>query len=114
VYGELRNLFDLALVAALIREEGLAARCGWHMACFGDPQAYRVELGAAPQKVDSVVNYRLINEVHVVAGVSGGVRVQTAPLVNRQAIQVESGDALGSQRSAALPKQLPQGVWWWD
>ena len=114
LYAELRNLFDLALVAALVREEGLAARCGWHMTCFGDPQAYRVELGSAPQKVESVVNYRVINEIHVVAGVSGGVRAQPAALVNRQAIQVESGGALGSRRSAALPKQLPRDAWWWD
>jgi hypothetical protein len=114
VYAELRNLFDLALVAALIREEGLAARCGWHMTCFGDAEAYRVELGSAPQKVDSVVNCRVINDIHVVAGVSGGVRVHAGPLVDRQAIEVESNDVLGQQRSAAVPKQLPPGAWWWE
>ena len=29
------------------------------MTCFGDPQAYAVELGAAPKKVESVINYRV-------------------------------------------------------
>jgi hypothetical protein len=79
VYAELRNVFDLALVAALVREEGLAARCGWHMTCFGDADAYRVELRPAPQKVESVVGCRVINEIHVVAGVYG-------PMPNRWSI----------------------------
>jgi hypothetical protein len=64
--------------------------------------------------VDSVVNCRVINDIHVVAGVSGGVRVHAGPLVDRQAIEVESNDALGQQRSAAVPKQLPPGAWWWE
>ena len=38
IYAELRNLFDLALVCALVREEGLADKVGWHLTCFGNPQ----------------------------------------------------------------------------
>ena len=45
IYAELRNLFDLALAAALIRQEDLPNKTGWHMVCFGDPKAYSVELG---------------------------------------------------------------------
>src|SRR5208337_2019214 len=66
IYGELRNLFDLALTGALIRQDDLAGRTGWHMTCFGDPAAYQVESAPAPQKVDTVVNYRVINHKYVV------------------------------------------------
>jgi hypothetical protein len=41
IYGELRNIFDLALVCSLIREEDLAAKTGWHMTCFADPNSGR-------------------------------------------------------------------------
>ena len=38
IYAELRNLFDLALAAAIIRNEDLAGQTGWQMAHFGVPE----------------------------------------------------------------------------
>ena len=49
VYAELQNIFDLALVSALIKSEGLAEQVGWHMAWLKDPRQYRVSLGHAPR-----------------------------------------------------------------
>ena len=34
VYGELRNMFDLAMAVALIQSEGLAERVGWKPTLF--------------------------------------------------------------------------------
>jgi hypothetical protein len=113
IYGELRNIFDLALVCSLIREEDLAERTGWHMTCFGNPKAYQTDLGPAPKTVESVVNYRIINGV-IVAGVSGGVRVKPAGLVTKQAMQMEIGGDLGNKHSAAALKQADGDNWWWD
>ena len=59
VYAELRNVFDLAMVAALIRHEDLASRTDWSAAYFRDAQACQVELSAEPKEVESVVNHRL-------------------------------------------------------
>ena len=115
VYAELRNLFDLALAGALMREEDLPGRAGWHMTCFGNPQAFPVQLGMAPQQVDTVVNYRVIGGVHILAGVSGGVRVAPGALVARQNLAIDQHGTLGTQRTAALPKQsLPADAWWWE
>ena len=100
IYAELRNLFDLALVCALVQEEGLAERVGWHMTCFGNPQSFAVELGEAPKEVDTVINYRIVNRVHIVAGVSGGVRVHPAALVDRQAIQIDRQGGLSKEPPA--------------
>jgi hypothetical protein len=115
IYGELRNIFDLALVGSLIREEKLAAKTGWHMTCFADPNAYQVELGPAPKTVQSVVNFRNINGI-IVAGVSGGVVVAPAGLVAPQAVRTESDGVLNNQRIDAVPKQASGGgdIWWWD
>ncbi len=93
----MRNIFDLALVCSLIREEDLAEKTGWHMTCFGNPKAYQIDLGPAPKAVESVVNYRIINGL-IVAGVSGGVRVKPAGLVTQQAMQMETGGNLGVKR----------------
>ncbi len=117
VYADLRNICDLALVGALIRAEDLGGQAGWHMTCFGDPEAYRVELGPAPKQVATVANYRVIrsgNKIHTIAGVSGGVRVDTAGLVSAGAIEIDRYGALDGRHSSAVPKELPLEVWWWD
>ena len=114
IYGELRNLFDLALVGAVIRQDDLAGRVGWHMPCFGDAGVYQVALAPAPKKVDTVMNYRVINRKYVVAGISGGVAVDVAPLAAPAAVQTDARNGLKSDRTAARPATPPGEGWWWD
>ena len=116
VYGELRNLFDLAIVGALVREEAAADKVGWHLTCFGDPQAFQVELAEAPKEVDSVVNCRVFNRVTIVAGVSGGVLADPRMCLTSQPMGLEHNSALENQRSEAVPQRpKPSGdSWWWD
>lgn len=114
IYAELRNLFDLALVGALVREEDLAGKATWHMTYFGDPEAYQVELAASPEQVETVINHRVINQVHIVAGVSGGVRVDPSPLVAREAIELDYDGRLDAQRRDVAAQTLPPEAWWWD
>ena len=114
IYAELRNICDLALAASLIREEGLADKVAWHMAYFGDPQAFAVEHCEAPKEVDSVVNYRVLDQGHFVAQVSGGVEVKPGELVSRQAIQVESSPQLQEKRPGNAAKPQAVDRWWWD
>jgi hypothetical protein len=114
IYAELRNIFDLALVCALMHEEGLAEKAGWHMTCFGNPQAYAVQMGEPPKEVETVMNHRVINGVHILVGISGGVRVDPARLVSRQAIEVNSDGTLAKQRNNAVTKKPSRDRWWWD
>ena len=44
VYADLQNIFDLALVSALLNSEHLADRVDWHMTCFRDPNQYQPAL----------------------------------------------------------------------
>jgi hypothetical protein len=116
IYAELRNLFDLALVAAVVREEDLAGKAGWHITCFGDPNGYRVPPAPAPRTVESVIHYRVVNRTQIVAGVSGGVRVDPSDVAKRNAMETEKDGKMDRQRSVATPalKTLPGDVWWWD
>ena len=112
----MRNIFELAIVGALIREEAAGARVGWHLTCFGDPQAYQVELSEAPKEVESVVNCRVIGGRTIIAGVSGGVTVSPESLVCKQSIGVDQDSKRQTQRSAAAAsnRKLPNDRWWWD
>ena len=111
--AEFQNLFELGL-SALVHEEGLADRVGWDLTCFGNPQAFAVELGEAPKEVQTVVSSRAVNRSVTLIGVSGGVRVQPASLVRREAIDIPRDGALGSRRAAAAAKKPAGDNWWWD
>jgi len=111
IYAELRNLFDLALVAAIISSQDLPEQVGWQLTHFGDPAKYTVRLGTAPKQVETVVNHRVIGGKHIVVGVSGGVLVDTSAFVQAHAIKT---DDYGLLQGAARAAQ-PQGeAWWWD
>lgn len=114
VYGELRNVFDLALVASLIRSQDLAGQVGWHMSYLGNPEQCPVELGHAPKLVDSIVNHKVINGKHVVVGVSGGVSADARGLVKGDKIKTDSYGKLQANRAGAAPKNVPADGWWWD
>ena len=113
IYAELRNLFDLALVGAILRQEGLAEKVAWRMTCFGDPRAFAVALDEPPKEVESVVNCRVVNDKYILAGVSGGVSARPAPLVERSAVEIDRDGSLSRCRAAAAQRPLGDN-WWWD
>lgn len=114
VYAELENIFDLALVAAVMRAEDLPGQANWHMTHFGDEEAFQVELGVAPKQVDTVLNHRVISNKQFIAGISGGVAFRPQPLVEAKAIKTDPTGDLAHDRKAAATADLPKGVWWWD
>lgn len=114
VYAELQNIFDLALVAALLKAQDLPGQTGWHMTYFGDPQRCPSERGVAPREVESVVNHRVINRTQVVVGVSGGVSVDVRGLVSPDRIQRDTYGKLAANHAGSKPKDLAADSWWWD
>ncbi len=119
IYAELQNVFDLALVSALIHSEKLADRVGWHMTCFGNAnnynsEQYRAAIGPAPRSVETVINHRVVDGRHIIAGVSGGVHVSPWSLTKHQAIKVDDYGALDAQRKNSTAGELPLEAWWWD
>jgi hypothetical protein len=119
IYGELRNLADLALAAAILRSEGLASQAGWHLTCFGPEGDYPIDLGPAPKEVQTVVNHRVIGrpggrQVTVIAGASGGVRVDPLPLASHGAVGVDREGRLAGRRTDSAPAAMPRDAWWWD
>ena len=113
IYAELKNVFDLALVAGLLQAEDLTGQVGWHLTHWGDPDQYEVARGTAPRRVDTIINHRLVGN-RVIAGVSGGVTVDTARFVRADAIQVDDYGALEAEHATSSPGKKPRDAWWWD
>jgi len=114
IYAELQNVFDLALVAALLETHQVADRAGWRMSCFGDAEQLRIPLGPVPHAVESVVNHRVINGRQIVAAVSGGVRLDPFAALSKTPPRRDATGQLGSQRDRVRPTSEARERWWWD
>lgn len=114
VYADLQNIFDLALVSALIQSQQLGDRVGWHFTCFGDAEQYQPALGVAPTSVDSVINHRMVDQKNILVGVSGGVHVAPWGSVTPTSIKTDTYGKLQAERNNTSAKDLPRDAWWWD
>lgn len=126
IYAELRNIFDLALVASLIREQGLADKADWNLTHFGSSTqssgvVYETAQASVPKQVETVMNHRVINDErdgrrvrHTIVGVSGGVVADTRNMTSTDAIELDSYGLMKSEASVAQPKDLDHHQWWWD
>ena len=114
VYADLKNVFDLALVAGLIRSENLAGRLDWQRLHFGDSGSYLVPFGPAAKQVESVVNHRIVERKNIIVGVSGGVSVDTRDLVQSTAIERDQYGLLHAAHASSSPARVPKETWWWD
>ena len=116
IYAELRNVFDLALVSAVIVREDLPQQAGWTPTHFSPDGSYEPELGPAPKEVETVINHRVIGKKHIVAGVSGGVRVDVpAWLAAKERITTDQyGLVTAAHGNSKRPEKLDHEVWWWD
>jgi hypothetical protein len=113
VFADLQNVFDLALVAALLQHEKLTDRIGWQLGCFAADGAYRPANVPAPQVVESVVNHRLYNGRDIVVQAAGGVRGDVLTVVRDQKKRRPS-DQVAAKSLQGLSATAPTGRWWWD
>jgi len=113
IYAELRNVFDLAMVAGLVQLEGLNARANWTPALLTSAEKLALPKQAVPRQVETVINHRIINRKHVVAGVSGGVMVAATDVLKSERSPDVAGKLAENHRAAAAAG-AQAGAWWWD
>jgi hypothetical protein len=115
IYAELQNLFDLALVAAVLKSDGVAERCGWEAGGLRDPAIFAPERRTVPATVDSVVNSTEINPTTIMAAAAGGVSIDMRNLARGESMEIDDRGALAKVLgSAASPDDLRPRAWWWD
>lgn len=114
IYADLQNLFDLAVVCAVLKNENVCDRVGWNRTGFGDVRLTASDRGFAPTTVESAANSALLSKSRVMAVISGGVTVDTTEIASRTAIHVDDRGRLAKERQSASPNRLPTHGWWWD
>ena len=111
IYSELRNVFDIAMVLGIIEQEGLIERVGWQPTLFADASTLRVPQHTVPKAVETVINHRVINRKHIVAGISGGVWIDGASSFKTKS----NGEFSDSTTLKPMPiLEAAEKVWWWD
>ena len=123
IYQQLKNVFDMALVSAIIRQERLAERADWQMTFFrstNESLSYQPAREATATQVNSVMNHRMIKQrlkgrtlKHTLVGVSGGISFDVSDVVSPRAIKNESAGALARTRTDA-ETGVTANDWWWD
>jgi hypothetical protein len=115
IYAELQNLFDLALVAAVLKNDRVVERCGWEARGLRDPDVLALERRHVPATVDSVVNSREITPTIVMAAAAGGVSVDLRSAADPEEMEIDDRGLLAkAQSNAMLPADLRARAWWWD
>ena len=113
VFADMQNIFDLALVSALIQHEKLNDKSGWDLGVFTPRGEYATAHYAVPKEIDSVVNHRVYNGRDIVVQVAGGVKGDFMSVVKDAKLTPESPRLTSIARAAKAP-ELPAGRWWWD
>lgn len=108
VFADLQNVFDLALVAALIWDERIDRRIDWNRGVFATRGGYEVASCKPPKQVMSVVNHRKYNGREYVIQVAGGVNGNVMSVVRndeKRALTDATPKVTGSKSAT---------TWWWN
>ncbi len=123
VFAELRNVFDLALVSALIVQSLPAEKLESSLGYFAPPTSerpdrrfYQTAKLAVPVAVESVMNHRYFEtrksgrrQRHMVVAVGGGVQFESAAVLKQQSL-----DTAGELDAALAKPVSPSNAWYWD
>src|SRR5690606_26386975 len=112
VYGELRNLFDLAVVAALMESSDLYTLAGWQPVLFLDSQHLPLPRYRVPAETETIMAHRLAGKGQIVAAASGGVYIDAPEVLKRT--EEAAAEARLDYHRERKPEKLEAGEWWWD
>lgn len=113
IYGELRQLIDVAIAAAYIHEQDFYGQANWDAGVLMDESKVSVQTYTAPEQVETAVN-AIWKGNTLMTPLGGGVQMQPRIALNSDRMTVDtSGETVNTKRSAG-PSNLTDGQWWWD
>ncbi|MFN0054848.1 MAG: DUF1598 domain-containing protein [Planctomycetales bacterium] len=112
VYAQLRNLIDLVVSAAFIRDQDFYGRAEWTPEVMADESQLPVETYANPRQVQCVVN-AVWKGSRLLVPASGGISLQPDVSLQNGHLHVDANGDLAGQRQQQAGK-LPVDRWWWD
>ncbi len=112
VYAELRNLIDVAVLAAYIQQQDYYGKANWKMELFASEKSLPLETYAAPKLVEPAVN-AVMKSGRLMTPIAGGVHIEAQMAVKPENVLSDEKGNVTRLRGAAKPELAP-GQWWWD
>ncbi len=114
VYAQMRNLIDMAIAAAYIREHRLHDKADWTMEIFGDEQKYPVQTYNVPQQVETAIN-SIWKGNRLMTPIGGGVNVQAHKALEVDNLLTdEEGKVQKLHGDVYAERPADNDNWWWD
>ena len=112
VYAELKQLIDISIAAAYIREQNFYELADWNADTLMNESAVAVETYNTPQQVETAVN-AIWRGNTLMTPLGGGIHIQPMSALSSDNLVVDSaGDNQAVRKSAAPPAD--DNRWWWD
>lgn len=112
VFAQLRNLIDLAVAAAFVREQDYYVHANWTAAVLRSDDALPLAAYQTPVEVETAVN-ALWKGNQLMTPVGGGVHIEAELALEPDAMLVEEDGRLDEARRQ-VTLELADGQWWWD
>lgn len=112
VYAELRNLVDMAVVAAYLQSEDIYGKLDWSMVVFGNESRFPIQTEKAPKKVESAVA-AIWRGKTLMTPIGGGVEIRAANALKKDNL-LNAKDPAVAQKKAETESRLPEEGWWWN
>jgi len=113
VFGQLRNLIDLAVMAAFMQKENWYAKAGWQMAAFVNEQQLPVQTLNTPVQVETVVA-AVVKGNNLMTPIGGGVKIHPREALDSSNLLTEENGEIGNVRTQLAGVPGDSDRWWWD
>ena len=113
VFADLENIFDVAMVSALVNTHGLADLVGWKPEAFGLASEYQIQQFDVPAELMTAAHHKVYSSGSIVIQVAGGVRGDMSELLNDSEKMI-TNPQLDVEGPKASPLGQQNGRWWWD
>ncbi len=111
-FAELQNVFDLAVLAALLRQEQARERLNWKMELFLDAEALAIKTYPVPKTIRSLV--ATTNRSRFVLGLVGGVTLTAREIVHRKEVVDSSRPMASLGEAVRSPSSSGRETPFWD
>ncbi len=111
VYAQLRNLVDLAVVAAYMQEHDAYGKAQWAAEGLRDEGVCTIEQHTPPTHVEPAIN-AVWRQNRLLTPIGGGVTMYPRTALDSPNLLMDEKGTVEAARTAAA--KLPEGRWWWD
>ncbi len=113
VFAELRNLIDMSIVAAFIKEMDYYGQADWDLGILNDETKLNTETYQAPIHVEPAINALWKQRVFMTP-IGGGVSIQPRNALSIDNMKVDEKGEVNEIRKSISLGHLDSGQWWWD